>query len=158
MKTSLILVGKTTNKHIAILIDDYISRLSHYNLNFSISYVPDIKYTKGISDTMQKAMESIGILKLIQPGDFVVLLDEHGKEYTSKNFAKWLNVKMNVISKRLVFIIGGPYGFSDDVYLRANEQISLSQMTFSHQMVRLFFIEQLYRGMTILKGEHYHHD
>ena len=111
-----------------------------------------------MSTSQQKNAECNLVLKLIQPSDFVVLLDEHGKEYDSVSFSKWINAKMNTVAKRLVFVIGGPYGFSEEMYARANEKLSLSKMTFSHQMIRLIFIEQLYRAMTILKGEPYHHE
>lgn len=158
MKTTLILVGKTNNVHVSSLCDDYVQRLGHYNLGFSMTVVPDLKNTKNMSAQQQNTLECNSILKLIQPSDFVVLLDEHGKEYDSLSFSKWVNGKMSTVSKRLVFVIGGPYGFSDEIYARANEQLSLSKMTFSHQMIRLIFIEQLYRAMTILKGEPYHHE
>ena len=158
MKTLLILVGKTNERHISALCDVYITRLSHYNLGFSIAIIPDLKNTKNMSVNQQKSLECTSILKQIQPGDYVVLLDERGREYDSLSFSRWINTKMNMVSKRLVFVIGGPYGFSDEIYARANEKLSLSKMTFSHQMVRLVFIEQLYRAMTILKGEPYHHE
>lgn len=158
MKTLLILVGKTNERHISALCDVYITRLSHYNLGFSIAIIPDLKNTKNMSVNQQKSLECAFILKQIQPGDYVVLLDERGREYDSLSFSRWINTKMNMVSKRLVFVIGGPYGFSDEIYARANEKLSLSKMTFSHQMVRLVFIEQLYRAMTILKGEPYHHE
>ncbi len=158
MKTTLILVGRTNNNHISSLCDEYVQRLSHYNLGFSVSVVPELKNTKSMSTGQQKIAECNLVLKLIQPSDFVVLLDEHGKEYDSVSFSKWINAKMNTVAKRLVFVIGGPYGFSEEMYARANEKLSLSKMTFSHQMIRLIFIEQLYRAMTILKGEPYHHE
>mgnify|MGYP002620022864 CR=1 FL=1 len=158
MKTTLILVGKTNDVHISALCDEYVSRLSHYNLGFSITVIPDLKNTKNMSVSQQKISECGSILKQIQPGDYVVLLDEHGKELDSITFSKWINTKMNTVSKRLVFVIGGPYGFSEEMYARANEKLSLSKMTFSHQMFRLIFIEQVYRAMTILKGEPYHHE
>ena len=140
MKTELILVGKTVNKHFIAGIKDYAERITHY-MPFSITTIPEREL----------------ILKLIQPSDTVVLLDEHGQEFRSIEYAKWLERKQ-ATARRLVFVIGGPYGFSDAVYSRANEKISLSKMTFSHQMVRLIFTEALYRACTIIKGEPYHHE
>ncbi|WP_455075231.1 23S rRNA (pseudouridine(1915)-N(3))-methyltransferase RlmH [Prevotella fusca] len=156
MKTILILVGKTQNKIFKVGIDDYVSRIEHY-MPFSITTISELKNTKSLSEDQQKQKEGELILKEIQPSDTVVLLDEHGAEFRSIEYAKWLKQKQNT-ARRLVFIIGGPYGFSPDVYTRANEKISLSRMTFSHQMVRLIFIEQLYRACTIIKGEPYHHE
>ena len=156
MKTILILVGKTQNKFFKVGIDDYVSRIEHY-MPFSITTISELKNTKSLSEDQQKQKEGELILKEIQPSDTVVLLDEHGAEFRSIEYAKWLKQKQNT-SRRLVFIIGGPYGFSPDVYTRANEKISLSRMTFSHQMVRLIFTEQLYRACTIIKGEPYHHE
>ena len=156
MKTILILVGKTQNKIFKVGIDDYVSRIEHY-MPFRITTIPELKNTKSLSEDQQKQKEGELILKEIQPSDTVVLLDEHGAEFRSIEYAKWLKQKQNT-SRRLVFIIGGPYGFSPDVYTRANEKISLSRMTFSHQMVRLIFTEQLYRACTIIKGEPYHHE
>lgn len=156
MKTELILVGKTQNKHFVAGINDYVERLTHY-MPFSITTLPDLKQTKNLSEEQQKEREGEQILKLLQPSDTVVLLDEHGKEYRSIEYADWLQ-KKQAAARRLVFVIGGPYGFSEAVYQRANDKISLSRMTFSHQMVRLIFVEQLYRACTILKGEPYHHE
>lgn len=156
MKTELILVGKTANKHFVAGINDYMERISHY-MPFSITVVPELKNTKNLSEEQQKEREGELIMKLIQPSDTVVLLDEHGQEFRSIEFAKWIE-KMQQTVRRLVFIIGGPYGFSKAVYDRANTKISLSRMTFSHQMVRLIFTEQLYRACTIIKGEPYHHE
>lgn len=156
MKTILILVGKTVNKHFAAGINDYSERISHY-MPFEILHIPELKNTRKLTEEQQKTMEGELILKAIQPSDTVVLLDEHGKEFRSMEYAGWLEHKRNV-SRRLVFVIGGPYGFSEEVYGRANEKISLSKMTFSHQMVRLIFTEQLYRACTIIKGEPYHHE
>ena len=119
--------------------------------------IPELKNTKNLSEDQQKQAEGELILKMLQPSDTVVLLDEHGKEYRSVEFARWLEQKRN-IARRLVFVIGGPYGFSPAVYARANEQLSLSKMTFSHQMIRLTFTEQVYRACTIIKGEPYHHE
>jgi ribosomal RNA large subunit methyltransferase H len=156
MKTILILVGKTQNKIFKVGIDDYVNRIEHY-MPFSITTIPELKNTKSLSEEQQKQKEGELILKEIQPSDTVVLLDEHGSEFRSIEYANWMKQKQNT-SRRLVFVIGGPYGFSSDVYARANEKISLSRMTFSHQMVRLIFTEQLYRACTIIKGEPYHHE
>lgn len=157
MKIALLVVGKTVNKHFVELIDDYAGRLKHY-VGFELQVIPDLKNTKSLSESQQKAMEGEMILKAIQPGDVMVLLDEHGKEFRSIELSKWMEGKMQTVSKRLVFVIGGPYGFSDDVYAAAREKLSLSKMTFSHQMIRLIFVEQLYRAMTIMRGEPYHHE
>lgn len=156
MKTELILVGKTQNKHFIAAINDYVDRLSHY-MPFNITTLPDLKQTKSLSEEQQKEREGEQILKLLQPSDTVVLLDERGKELRSIEYADWLQRRQST-SRRLVFIIGGPYGFSKAIYERANDMISLSRMTFSHQMVRLIFVEQLYRACTIIKGEPYHHE
>ncbi len=156
MKTELILVGKTVNKHIDACISDYADRIGHY-MPFGITVIPELKNTKALSEQQQKVSEGELILKNIQPSDVVVLLDEHGKEFRSIEMATWLEKKQQT-ARRLVFVIGGPYGFSDDVYKRANEKLSLSKMTFSHQMVRMIFTEQLYRACTIIKGEPYHHE
>ena len=156
MKTTLILVGKTTDKHFQAGIDDYISRIAHY-MPFETLTIPELKNTKNLTEEQQKTAEGELILKQLQPSDTVVLLDEHGREMRSAEFARWLEQKRNT-ARRLVFIIGGPYGFSQAVYSRANEQVSLSKMTFSHQMIRLVFTEQIYRACTIIKGEPYHHE
>lgn len=156
MKSELILIGKTSEKLYINGINDYAERINHY-LPFAIRTIPALKNTKSITQEQQKQAEGEQIFKLLQPSDTVVLLDEHGKENTSMEMAKWLANKQQT-SKKLVFIIGGPYGFSQEVYNRANEKISLSKMTFSHQMVRLIFTEQLYRACTIIKGESYHHE
>lgn len=156
MKTELILVSKTTDKHLAAGIDDYVSRICHY-LPFAITVIPELKNTKNMTEEQQKIREGELILQKIQPSDTVVLLDEHGKEFRSIEFADWLQKKQNT-ARRLVFVIGGPYGFSESIYKRADEQLSLSKMTFSHQMVRLLFVEQIYRACTIIKGEPYHHE
>ena len=158
MKTLLIVVGKTTNKHIESLISDYIDRLKYFNLSFSLHTIPEIRNNKNMSQMQIKDMEGNSVIKLLNDNDWVVLLDEHGQEKTSMEMAEWMRKKMNASIKRLVFVIGGAYGFSDDVYQRANEKLSLSKMTFSHQMVRLFFVEQLYRSMTILNNLPYHHE
>ena len=156
MKTELILVGKTVNKHFNAGINDYVERIGHY-MPFSITTIPELKNTKNLSESQQKEREGELILKQIQSTDTVVLLDEHGKEFRSIEFGDWIQKKQNT-ARRLIFVIGGPYGFSNDVYERANEKISLSKMTFSHQMVRLIFTEQIYRACTIIKGEPYHHE
>ena len=156
MKTVLILVGKTTDKHFAAGIDDYASRISHY-MPFEIVVIPELRHTKSLGEHQQKAAEGELILRQIQPSDTVVLLDEHGKERRSVEYARWLEQR-SMNARRLVFVIGGPYGFSPEVYQRADEKLSLSLMTFSHQMVRLIFTEQLYRACTIIKGEPYHHE
>ncbi len=156
MKTELILVGKTTDKHFEAGINDYATRISHY-MPFGITTIPELKNTKNLSEEQQKTAEGELILKQIQPQDTLVLLDEHGKEQTSMELARWLEQKRGH-ARRLVFVIGGPYGFSQAVYGRANEKLSLSKLTFSHQMVRLVFTEQIYRACTIIKGEPYHHE
>ena len=156
MKATLILVGKTTEDVFVRAIADYMGRIAHY-LPFNIVTLPELKNTKKLSEAQQKDREGEMMLKEIQTSDTVVLLDEHGKEFRSVEYATWLQKKQNT-AKRLVFVIGGPYGFSKAVYDRANEKISLSKMTFSHQMVRLIFVEQLYRACSIIKGEPYHHE
>lgn len=157
MKISMLLVGRTVNKHLAELIDDYASRVKHY-VGFDITVIPELKNTKSISAEQQKQQEGELILRQLQQGDYVVLLDEHGKEMRSIEFSRYMEKKMQTVNKRLVFIIGGPYGFSPEVYAKSNDKLSLSQMTFSHQMIRLIFVEQLYRAMTIMRGEPYHHE
>ena len=156
MKTELILVGKTVNKHFTACIDDYVERIGHY-MPFGMTTIPELKNTKSLTEEQQKQAEGELILKQLQPTDTVVLLDEHGKELRSVELARWLEQKRNT-ARRLVFVIGGPYGFSKEVYARANEQLSLSKLTFSHQMIRLIFTEQVYRACTIIKGEPYHHE
>lgn len=156
MKTELILVGKTNDKHFQTGIDDYCQRIGHY-MPFSITVIPELKNTKSLSFQQQKEREGELILAKLQSSDHVVLLDEHGNDFRSVEFARWIEQK-NASVRRLVFVIGGPYGFSEAVYSRANEKISLSKMTFSHQMVRLVFVEQIYRACTIIKGEPYHHE
>lgn len=156
MKTELILVGKTNDKHFQAGIDDYCKRIGFY-MPFSVIAIPELKNTKALSEQQQKEKEGELILSKLQATDYIVLLDEHGNEFRSIEFAKWIEQK-NTSVRRLIFVIGGPYGFSDAVYARANEKISLSRMTFSHQMVRLVFTEQVYRACTIIKGEPYHHE
>ncbi len=157
MKFALLVVGRTVEKHYITAINDYVERIKHYT-PFDMEVIPELKNTKSLSMEQQKEKEGELILKALQPGDVVVLLDEHGKEFRSIEFAEWAEKKMHTINKRLVFIIGGPYGFSKDVYAAAQEKISLSKMTFSHQMIRLIFVEQLYRAMNILAGGPYHHE
>ena len=156
MKTELILVGKTTDSLFAKAIADYAGRIAHY-IPFAITTLPELKNTRKLSAEQQCTMEGELILRQLQPSDTVVLLDEHGRELRSTEFASWTEKKQQT-ARRLVFVIGGPYGFSPAVYQRANEQLSLSRLTFSHQMVRLVFTEQLYRACTIIKGEPYHHE
>ncbi|WP_300791148.1 23S rRNA (pseudouridine(1915)-N(3))-methyltransferase RlmH [uncultured Bacteroides sp.] len=157
MKFILLVVGKTVEKHYITAINDYVERIKHYT-SFDMEVIPELKNTKSLSMEQQKEKEGELILKAIQPGDVVVLLDEHGKEFRSIEFADWVEKKMHTVNKRLVFIIGGPYGFAPSVYAAAQEKISLSKMTFSHQMIRLIFVEQLYRAMTILNNGPYHHE
>ena len=156
MKIKLLAIGKTDNKNLQLFIDDYIKRLGFY-ISFELQMIPDLKKTRSLTETLQKQKEGELLLKYIDPSDEVILLDENGKSYSSVAFSELLQKKMNSGIKTLVFIIGGPYGFSEEVYSRANGKVSLSAMTFSHQMVRLFFIEQLYSAFTILKNEPYHH-
>ncbi|QZL01500.1 23S rRNA (pseudouridine(1915)-N(3))-methyltransferase RlmH [Flavobacterium psychrophilum] len=156
MNIKLIAIGKTDNKNLQTLIDDYTKRLSFY-IKFDLEIIADIKNVKNLSETQQKEKEGELILSKITPTDQLILLDENGKTFSSVAFSDQLQKKMNSGIKTLVFVIGGPYGFSEEIYKKAFGKISLSQMTFSHQMVRLFFIEQLYRGFTILKNEPYHH-
>mgnify|MGYP003603778963 FL=1 len=156
MNIKLIAIGKTDNKNLQSLIDDYTKRLSFY-IKFDLEIIADIKNVKNLSESQQKEKEGELILAKITPTDQLILLDENGKTFSSVAFSDELQKKMNSGIKTLVFVIGGPYGFSDEVYKKSFGKISLSQMTFSHQMVRLFFIEQLYRGFTILKNEPYHH-
>lgn len=153
----LLVIGKTDESYLETGIVKYISRLEHY-VPFEMKVIPDIKNRKSLSEAQQKKLEGDLLLGQFLPGDSVVLLDENGKTFSSRGFSKWIENQMNTGNKRLVFVIGGPYGFSQEVYGKANSKISLSEMTFSHQMVRLVFVEQLYRAFTILKGESYHHD
>lgn len=157
MKTVLIVVGKTTDKNFIASIDEYVKRVNHY-MPFAIEVVPELKGTKNLSEAQQKEAEAELIKKALQPGDYIVLLDEHGKERRSIEFAQWMQKKMASGPRRLVFLVGGPYGFSPEIHHMGNEEISLSQMTLSHQMIRLLFVEQIYRAMTILNGEPYHHE
>ena len=156
MKITLLVVGKTTNTALEAMISDYQKRLTHY-VPFELRILPELKNAKSLSFEQQKQAEGEMILKSVAPSSQVILLDEHGKEYRSVEFASWMEKQMSS-GRDLVFVVGGPYGFSQEVYGRANGLISLSQMTFSHQMVRLVFVEQIYRAMTILRGEPYHHE
>ncbi len=156
MKITLLAIGKTDDKNLQTLTAAYSKRLKHY-LSFSFEIIPDIKNSKNLSEKLQKQAEGQEILKRLQPSDNLILLDENGKQFSSVGFSQFLQKKMNSGLKNLVFVIGGPYGFSDEIYERSNGKISLSKMTFSHQMVRVFFVEQLYRGFTILRNEPYHH-
>lgn len=156
MTIKLTAIGKTDDKQLQSLIELYRKRLQHYN-RFEFEIIPDLKKTKNLSEAQQKEKEGELILKKTTSSDLIVLLDEKGASFSSVEFADFLQKKMNSGRKQLNFIIGGPYGFSDAVYKRADHKIALSKMTFSHQMVRLFFTEQLYRAFTILKNEPYHH-
>ncbi|APY12092.1 23S rRNA (pseudouridine(1915)-N(3))-methyltransferase RlmH [Seonamhaeicola sp. S2-3] len=156
MTIKLITIGKTDNRELQTLTDNYIKRLGFY-IRFSFEIIPDIKNSKNLSEEQQKQKEGELILSKLANSDTLVLLDEKGKQQSSVEFSKYLQKHMNSGIKQLVFVIGGPYGFSEAVYKKANGKISLSKMTFSHQMVRLFFVEQLYRGFTILRNEPYHH-
>ena len=156
MKISLLVIGKTTDSRLEALIDEYTKRLKHY-VSFELVVVPDIKNAKSLSEEQLKTQEGLDILRRLTPSMEVYLLDEHGREFRSIEYADWLQKRM-ASGKDLTLIIGGAYGFSPAVYERANGKISLSQMTFSHQMIRLLAVEQLYRAMTILRGEPYHHE
>lgn len=157
MKIVLFAIGKTSATYLNEGITQYLKRLSYY-IPFELKILPDIKTSKALTEERQKELEGDVFLNNINGGDFVVLLDEKGKEFSSREFATYLDKKMVTLPKQLIFIIGGPYGFSKSLYDRANDKLSFSKMTFSHEMIRLFFVEQLYRAMTILRGEPYHHD
>ena len=157
MRITLLVIGKTTDRHVQALIEDYAQRLSHY-VPFSMDVIPELRNTKALTAEQQKAQEAELIKKQLQAGDHVVLLDEHGAERRSMEFATWLQKSMNTGARRIVFIVGGPYGFDASIHALAKEEISLSQMTFSHQLIRVLFVEQLYRAHTILRGEPYHHE
>ncbi len=157
MKIELAVIGKTSIGYLKQGIDEYIKRLKHY-VPFEIKYIDDIKNTKNISEDQQKRTEGAKILSLLDKSDFVVLLDEHGKEYTSVQYSSYIQKRMLSGAKKVVFVIGGPYGFSQEVYDRANDKISFSKMTFNHEMIRLIFTEQLYRAYTIINHEPYHHE
>ncbi|HTN21736.1 MAG TPA: 23S rRNA (pseudouridine(1915)-N(3))-methyltransferase RlmH [Pelobium sp.] len=157
MKITLMAIGKTDDKYIIEGINKYLSRLKHY-IKFEIKIIPDLKKTKNMSEDEQKSKEAELFLKNINPTDELIVLDERGVELSSMHFADLLNKKMIGSVQNLVFLIGGPYGFDNTIYQRAHYKLSLSRMTFSHQMIRLFFAEQVYRAFTILKGEPYHHE
>ena len=156
MKVMFLVVGKTVDKRLVSLVDEYAERVKHY-VPFTMEVIPDLKNTKALSFEQQKEREGELILKALKSDDYVVLLDEGGREFASVDFAAYLEQRQHTVARRMVFVVGGPYGFSADVYALPREKVSLSRMTFSHQMVRLFFVEQLYRAMTILRGEPYHH-
>lgn len=157
MKATFLLTGKTTDNRLASLIDDYEGRLKHY-LPFSIEVVPELKNAKALTFEQQKEREADLLLQKLRTSDHVVLLDEGGREMRSLEFADYIERMQVRLSGRIVFVVGGPYGFSPRIYERAAEKLSLSRLTFSHQMIRLLFVEQLYRAMTILRGEPYHHE
>ena len=157
MKIVIIAVGKTATQYIAAATDDFIRRASRY-VPVEMSIIPDLRSTRGLTEEMQKQREGKSIIASLQPGDLVTLLDERGAELTSRQFAGEIERGMVSALKRMVFVIGGPYGFSPEVYARADRKLSLSRMTLTHEMVRLFFAEQVYRAMTIMRGEPYHHD
>ena len=156
MTIKLLCIGKTDNKQLQQLIDVYLKRLQFYT-KFELEIIPDLKKVKNLDENQQKVKEGVQILSKVQNSDFLVLLDENGKQFSSEAFSEYIQKRLNSGLKQLIFVVGGPYGFSEDVYQRANSKISLSKMTFSHQMVRLFFTEQIYRAFTILKNEPYHH-
>ena len=157
MKTLLLLIGKTTNQHLSILINEYVKRIIHY-IPFEIEIIPEIKNAQNLTHEQQKSKESDLLLKHIKKGDTIILLDEKGKEFRSVEFSDFFTKELAVPCRRLVFIVGGPYGFDAKIYSVTQKKISLSKMTFSHQMIRLFFVEQLYRALTISRGEPYHHE
>ncbi|MGK0388089.1 MAG: 23S rRNA (pseudouridine1915-N3)-methyltransferase [Maribacter sp.] len=157
MKIELKVVGKTAFDYLKTGVAIYEKRLKRYG-DFSITIIPDIKNAKSLSEAQIKEKEGVAILKKIDKSPFVILLDDKGKMFTSKEFSSYLENKLMPSGKNIIFIIGGAYGFSDAVYARANAKLSLSKMTFSHQMVRLFFVEQLYRAYSIIGNEPYHHE
>lgn len=157
MKTVLIVVGKTTDKNFEAGIQQYTQRIRHY-IPFDMEVIPELKNVKNVSIDEQKQREAELLRRQLQPGDHIVLLDEHGRERRSMEFAQWMQKRLSASPRRLVFVVGGPYGFAPEIHQMAHEEISLSQMTFSHQMIRLLFTEQIYRAMTILHGEPYHHE
>lgn len=157
MKITFMYVGRTTDKRLEALTDNYVERIKHYQ-PFEVAVVPELKNAKALNEAQQKEKEGELILKKLQESDYVVLLDEAGRELRSLEFADYIEKKQQSVPRRLVFVAGGPYGFSQEVYARCQDKLSLSRMTFSHQMVRLFFTEQVYRALTILRGEPYHHE
>lgn len=157
MKTTLLLVGKTTSKPLIQLIDDYVERINHFS-PFNLEVIPELKNAKSLTFDQQKEREAQDILSRLKPSDYLILLDEHGQQFRSIEFARYVDKTQTQGAGRIVFLIGGPYGFAQSVYARANHKISLSAMTFSHQMIRLLFVEQLYRAHTILHNMPYHHE
>ncbi|MBP3943896.1 23S rRNA (pseudouridine(1915)-N(3))-methyltransferase RlmH [Sphingobacteriaceae bacterium WQ 2009] len=157
MKISLVCIGKTDEKYLLEGIEKYMKRLKFY-VNFTLVVIPDIKNVKNLSQEQQKEKEAQLILKHVQQTDTLILLDEHGKAYRSLEFSAYFEKALLNSVQHMIFVIGGPYGFDAQVYARANHKISLSNMTFSHQMIRLFFVEQVYRAFSIMKGEPYHHE
>lgn len=157
MKIKLITVGKTTTSYIKEGIELYSKRISRY-ISFEHIAIPDLKSTKSLTPDLQKIREGEMILDAVGRGAWTILLDERGKEMTSRGFAEYIDKKMTTLGKDIVFVVGGPYGFSEDVYTSADDKFSLSKLTFPHELVRLFFVEQLYRAFTIMNGEPYHHD
>lgn len=157
MNIDLVVVGKTDSREVDALVEMYAKRINFY-AKFSIVYLPDVKNTRKLSQAQQRTAEGEAILRQVGDGDYLLLLDEHGDELRSVEFAAWMQKRMAGSLRRLVFVIGGPYGFSDAVYSRADGKLSLSRMTFSHQIVRAIFTEQLYRAFTIIRNEPYHHE
>ena len=157
MKITLAVIGKTEVGFVRQGIEEYVKRLQHY-VTFNIQYIGDVKATRNMSEAQQKTAEGRALLATFEASDYVVLLDEHGTERTSVDYSGWLQRRLASGSKRLIFVVGGPYGFSQEVYDRANEKISLCKMTFPHELVRLIFVEQLYRAFTIQRHEPYHHE
>jgi 23S rRNA (pseudouridine1915-N3)-methyltransferase len=157
MKLALLQIGKTTEKYISTGVDDYSARINKY-IGFEIITLPDLKNTKNMPIVEQKQKEGEKICKVLNNDDWVILLDERGHEYSTLEFSDQLGKVFMLAKKRAVFVIGGPYGFSNEVYKRADHKLSLSRMTFSHQLVRLLFTEQLYRILTVFKGDPYHHE
>lgn len=157
MNIELIVVGKTDSKEVEALVEMYSKRVNRY-CRFSITTLADVRNTRNMAPSRQKQLEGEAILRMVGDGDCLTLMDERGTQYTSMEYAQWLQKRMLSGVKRLLIVIGGPYGFSDEVYARANQKISLSRMTFSHQIVRAIFAEQLYRAFTILHNEPYHHE
>lgn len=157
MKIQLLVIGNTSAPYIKEGIDVYRKRLIRY-VPFDMVVIPDIRNARSLTEEMQKVKEGAAMLDIIKAGDYVVLLDEKGAEYTSREFAAFIDRKMATVNKNIWFVIGGPYGFSSEIYERCDAKLSFSRMTFSHEMIRMFFVEQLYRAMTILRGEPYHHD
>ena len=157
MKTTLLVVGKTNSQPLIKMTDDYVERIGHFT-PFSIEVIPELRNARSLSFEQQKEREAQDILQRLKPSDYVILLDEHGEEFTSMQFSRYIQKTNNRGATRVVYIIGGPYGFAPAVYERANHKISLSKMTFSHQMIRLLFVEQFYRAYTILNNMPYHHE